>query len=168
MGIRETLNKNQTLTTGATIGIIVLAIGIIVWQMLPERPQRILTKSYYTIDDGKTWFEDSSDKLVPFDKDGKEAVRAHVFKCGENGEKFVGYLEKLDPRIKGRLDEFNANPNNRGRVMPGQIEAEEGGRLVKSPGAKTWIPDTNPNAARVTTIRCKDGTFAMRVVPDIP
>jgi len=168
VGIRETLNKNQTLTTGATIAIIVIAIGIIVWQMMPERPQRIVTKSYYTIDDGRTWFEDNSDKLVPFDKDGKEAVRAHLFKCGENGEKFVGYLEKLDPRIKARLDEFNANPNNRGRVMPGQAEAEEGGRLVKRPGDPKWMPDNNPAAARITTIRCKDGSYAIRVVPDIP
>ena len=168
MGIRETLNKNQALTTGATIGIIVLAIIIIVWQMMPEKPPRLLTKSYYTDDDGRTWFEDSADKLVPFDHGGKEAVRAHLFKCGENGEKFVGYLEKLDPRAKARLDEFNSNPNNRGRVMPGQAEMEEGARLVKRPGDKNWMLDTNPNAGRLTTIKCKDGSYAIRVVPDFP
>ena len=168
MGIRETLNKNQTLTTGATIGIIVIAIIIIVWQMMPERAPHLLTKSYYTDDDGKTWFEDSADKLVPFDHGGKEAVRAVLFKCGENGEKFVGYLEKLDPRAKGRLDQFNSNPANKGRVMPGQAEMEEGARLVKPPGGKIWLPDTNPNAARITTIKCKDGSYAIRVVPDFP
>lgn len=168
MGIRETLNKNQTLTTGATIGIIVLAIVVIVWQMLPERPQRILTKSYYSDDDGRTWFEESADKLAPFDHGGKEAVRAHLFRCGESGEKFVGYLEKLHPEAKRRLDEFNSNPSNKGRVMPGQAEMEEGARLVKRPGDKNWMPDTSPNAARITTIRCKDGTYAIRVVPDIP
>jgi len=167
VGIRETLNKNQALTTGATIAIIVIAIGIIVWQMLPERTPRIVSKAYYTIDDGRTWFEDTADKLTPFDKDGKEAVRAHLFKCGENGEKFVGYLEKLDPRVRGRLDQFNANPSNRGRVMPGQAEAEDTGRLVKRPMDKTWIPESNPNAARVTTIKCKDGTYALRVTPEM-
>jgi hypothetical protein len=167
VGIRETLNKNQTFTTGATIAIIVIAIGVIVWQLMPESPPRIMTKSYYTIDDGRTWFEDSSDKIVPFDKDGKEAVRAHLFRCGENGEKFVGYLEKLDPRIKAQLDEFKSNPANKGRIMPGQIEAEEGGRLVKRPGDKNWMPDTSPNAARITTIKCRDGSYATRVVPDM-
>jgi hypothetical protein len=167
VGIRETLNKNQTLTTGATIGIIVIAIVIIVWQMMPEKPQRILTKAYYTVDDGKTWFEDTADKLAPYDHEGKEAVRAHLFRCGENGEKFVGYLEKLDPRAKARLDEFNSNPSNKGRVMPGQAEMEEGARLVKRPGAPKWMPEASPNAAQITTIKCKDGSYAIRVVPDV-
>ena len=168
MGIRETLNKNQTLTTGATIAIIVIAIGVIVWQMLPERAPRIVTKSYYTVDDGRTWFEDASDKIAPFDKDGKEAVRAHLFRCGENGEKFVGYLEKLDQKVKARVDEFQGNPSNRGRVMPGQAEVEDNGRLVKRPMDKNWIPENNPLAARITTIKCKDGSYAIRVTPDIP
>jgi hypothetical protein len=167
VGIRETLNKNQTLTTGATIAIIVIAIGIIVWQMLPERPQRIMTKSYFTVDDGKSWFEDSAEKLAPFDKDGKEAVRAHLFRCGENGEKFVGYLEKLDPRAKMRLDEWQSNPANKGRVMPGQAEMEEGARWVKRPGPSKWMPETSPMAAQITTIKCKDGSYAIRVVPDM-
>jgi len=167
VGIRETLNKNQTLTTGATIAIIVIAIGVIVWQMLPERAPRIVTKSYYTNDDGKTWFEETSDKIVPFDKDGEEAVRAHLFRCGENGEKFVGYLEKLDPKVKSRVDEFQANPSNRGRVMPGQAEVEDNGRLVKRPGDKNWIPENNPMAARITTIKCKDGSYAIRVTPEM-
>ena len=167
MGIRETLNKNQSITTGATIAIIVIAVGIIVWQMLPERAPRIMVKSYFSNDDGKSWFEDSSDKLVPFDKDGKEAVRAHLFQCS-GGPPFVGYLEKLDPRVKARLDAFLADPKNRGRVMPGQAEAEDTGRLVKRPGDKQWVPDTNPMAARITTIKCKDGSYATRVVPDMP
>ena len=168
MGIRETLNKNQTLTTGATIGIIVLAIAIIVWQMMPERTQHVVSKAYYSDDDGKTWFEDTADKLAPFDHNGKEAVRAHLFRCGDSGEKFIGYLEKLDPRAKARLDEFNSNPKNRGRPMPGQAEMEEGAQLVKRPGDKQWMPVISPNAARITTIRCKDGSYAIRVVPDIP
>ena len=167
MGIRETLNKNQTLTTGATIAIIVVAIGIIIWQMMPERAPKIMTKSYYTTDDGRSWFEDASDRIVPFDKDGKEAVRAHLFKCS-GGDPFVGYLEKLDPRIKQKVDEFYANPSNKGRVMPGQADQEEGGRLVKRPGDKNWMPDTSPNASRIITIKCKDGSYAVRVTPDMP
>jgi len=168
VGIRETLNKNQTYTTGATIAIIVVAIGIIVWQMLPESAPKIVVKSYYTTDDGRTWFEDTSDKVVPFDKDGKEAVRAHLFKCASGGDAFVGYLEKLDPNVKKRMEEFYANPSNKGRIMPGQVDQEEGGRLVKRPGDPKWLPDTSPMAARITTIKCKDGSYAVRVTPDMP
>ncbi|HEV8604172.1 MAG TPA: hypothetical protein VGQ99_02325 [Tepidisphaeraceae bacterium] len=167
MGIRETLNKNQTLTTGATIFIILVAIGVIVWQMMPEKPPRLMSKAYYTNDDGKSWFEDSADKIVPYDKDGKETVRAHLFQCS-GGAPFVGYLEKLDPKVKQKLDEFYANPSNKGRIMPGQIEQEENGRLVKRPLDKNWLPDSNPAAARITTIKCKDGSYATRVTPDMP
>jgi len=168
VGIRETLNKNQTLVTGATVGVILLAIGIIVWQLMPERAPHIIIKSYYTNDDGQTWYEDLADKLTPYDKDGKEAVRAHIFKCGENGEKFIGYLEKLDPKVKAKLEEFQANPANKGRIMPGQAEAEDTGRMVKRPGDRTWVPDTSPAASRVITIKCKDGSYAIRVVPELP
>jgi hypothetical protein len=167
VGIRETLNKNQTLVTGATIGIIVLAIALIVWQLMPESTPHFVSKSYYTNDDGKTWFEDNADKLVPYDKDGKTTVRANLFKCGENGEKFIGYLEKLDPNVKAKLEEFQANPANKGRVMPGQAESEDVGRLVKRPGDRTWVPDNSAAAARVTTIKCKDGSYAIRVVPEM-
>jgi hypothetical protein len=167
VGIRETLNKNQQYTTIATIAIIVIAIGIIIWQMMPERPIRVVTKSYYTIDDGKTYFADTADKLAPYDKDGKEAVRAHVFQCG-SGEPFVGYLEKLDPRVKDKLDAFFADPKNKGKMMPGQIEAEESGRMVKRPGDAKWVPEMSPAAPRVTTVKCRDGTYAMRITPDMP
>src|SRR4051812_49710451 len=33
MGIRETLNQKPGITTGATAGIILVALGIIVWQL---------------------------------------------------------------------------------------------------------------------------------------
>ena len=168
MGIRETLNKNQQYTTIATIAIIVLAIAFIAWQMMPERTPRIMTKSYYTTDDGKSYFEDPADKLVPFDKDGKEAVRAHVFQCGSGGQPFVGYLEKLDPKVKAKLDDFFADPKNKGKMMPGQLEAEESGRLVKKPGGQRWVPEMSPAAPQVTTIKCKDGSYAMRITPDMP
>ena len=52
--------------------------------------------------------------------------------------------------------------------MPGQADQEEGGRLVKRPGDKNWMPDTSPNASRIITIKCKDGSYAVRVTPDMP
>ena len=165
MGIRESLNKNQTITTIATIALIVIAGIWIVKGMLPDRGPHIAIKSYYTDDDGKTWFEDDASKLVPFDKDGKEVVRAHIFKCGESGEKFIGYLEKLDPKVKQKLEEYMAA--HKGRVLPNQDEAEETGRLIKRPGDKNWLPDNNPVAVRITTVKCKDGNYALRVVPEV-
>jgi hypothetical protein len=49
-----------------------------------------------------------------------------------------------------------------------QADQEEGGRLVKRPGDQKWMPDTSPLAARITTIKCKDGSYAVRVTPEMP
>jgi hypothetical protein len=167
VGIRESLNKNQSIATIATIGVLVLAIGLIVWQLMPERVPSYVPRGYYSSDDGKTFFIERADKIVPFEHEGKETVRAHVFQC-PGQEPFVGYLEKLDPKVKAKLDEFYSNPANKGKLMPGQFDEEENGRLVKKPGGKVWVPETSPSASMVTIIKCKDGSMPIRLTPDVP
>ena len=88
MGIRETLNKNPGITTGATAGIILLAVGFIIYQLSGGGTPSVATKAYFTIDDGKTWFSDDINKVPPFDKDGKQAVKAYVYEC-PGGKPFV-------------------------------------------------------------------------------
>src|SRR5215210_5554852 len=90
VGIRETINKNPTQTAAITAGIIVLALILIIWQACSGGGSGTIGKSYYTIDDGKTYFVDASNKIPPFMHEGKEAVRAHVFTCDNGKTKFVG------------------------------------------------------------------------------
>ena len=48
-GIRETLNKNPAITTGATAAIILIAIGVIIYQIMGGGTPGIATEAYYTI-----------------------------------------------------------------------------------------------------------------------
>ena len=45
MGLRETLNKNPLITTWATVGIVVLALIIIGWQLIGRNKDQGLTVS---------------------------------------------------------------------------------------------------------------------------
>jgi len=96
-------------------------------------------KNYFTDDDGVTFFAAPADTIAPFQHSGREAVAAQVFRCGEYGEPFVGYLEKLD--------------------------LQKGARLVKRPHESIWVSDESRAAAGITTIKCRDGSYAIRVTP---
>jgi hypothetical protein len=156
MGIRETLNQNPAITTAATGGIILIALIFIIYQMVGGGGPRIQTTAYYTVDDGKTWFPDSIERIPPFDRGGQEAVRAHVFSCRGGRDAFVAYLEKYTPEAQKRLEAARANPE---ASDPGIMETVYmTGVLVKKPGQGDWVNSMDPRAQEVTAITCPDGT----------
>src|SRR5580658_3503052 len=93
MGAREWLNQHPNVAIGGGGVIVILAIGMIVMQVMagrhryPDGPPQ----SYFTDDDGKTFFAAPSTNVPPFDHDGQQAVSAYVFHCG--GQKLVGFME---------------------------------------------------------------------------
>src|SRR5438270_819832 len=97
MGLRDRINQNPRITT-TVIGLVVAGIvAVIVVQVLANRrgPVTKMPDSFFTVDDGKTWFAASTSNVPPFDYNGKQAVRAYVFQC--NGKKFVGFIERFTP-----------------------------------------------------------------------
>ncbi len=161
MGIRESLNQNPAITTGITIGIIVMALGFIVWQIVggDGGGGSVVTEMYYTTDDGATYFADDANKVAPFDKDGKEAVRCYVFKCAD-GKPFVAYLERMQKDAKAK---YEAAMNAAAAPTPGappsmdmeMIQME--GMEVKNPGDPKWSKRNGPDADKITQINCPDG-----------
>jgi hypothetical protein len=145
VGIRETLNKNSTLTTIGTICIVVLALLVIVFEMRPKAV-KLAHALYYSSDDGKTWFPDEMTKNAPFDKDGQEADLAHVYSCN-GGAPFVLYLEKLTPDMKATLD----NPDH------GDVNVDAAS-LVKKPGDATWLKKTSKDGKELLAPKCPDGS----------
>ncbi len=162
MGIRETVNQNPAITTGVTIGIIVIALGIIMYQLFGNSGYRVVTENYYTIDDGQSYFTDEANKVAPFDKDGKQAVRCYVFKCSD-GKPFVAYLERMNEKFKDKYAEAlkaQQNPDNAGQAG---MEAEEfrmQGQEVKKPGDEKWVNQQSPEAEKITQITCPDGDLS--------
>lgn len=159
MGIRESVNENPAITTGVTAGIILLALVFIVYQLFSGGGAGggggTITQQYYTVDDGATYFEDDLGKVTPFQKDGKEAVTAYVFKCG--GDPFVGYLERLDARTQAALAKMpqgaQANPES---AMQLEMMKQQG-REVKKPGAGKFVNANSPDGQKVTAVQCPDG-----------
>jgi hypothetical protein len=98
------------------------------------------SKNFFTVDDGKTWFADSSNKLPPFDYDGAKAVRCYVFE-GKNG-KFAGLLEKYSDSTLQQL----ATEAKRPTSIP---------VLFKKPGEKGW-KNAGPDQEAMILMRISD------------
>jgi hypothetical protein len=159
LGIRETLNKNPGITTGVTAGIVVAAIGVIVWQLWggsgPGASGGGVGKQFYSDDDGATYFVDSSTKVPPFDHNGKKAVRALVFQCGD-GKPFVGMLQRYTPDAKAKVEKIQSG------AKPGDVVMEDieiTGLEVKKPktGDTGWVKQTDPKAGAINRVTCPDG-----------
>jgi hypothetical protein len=160
MGLREKITQNSRVGTTAAAALILVAITITALQMrsvsLPPGP----TQAFFTVDDGKTWFADDVATLPPFDKDGKQAVRAYVYRCAD-GTQFVNYLERYTPHAKQALE--NAGTPSPDHKAPGNLAAIQnaytGGREVKRPGDKKWIDAGDFRAAaQIMAVKCPNGS----------
>lgn len=168
MGIRETLNQNPGITTGATIGIIVIALGFIIYQLVGNSGPPIPTKSFYVTDDSSpeaakaSLFKDKIDKIPPFDKDGKQAYRAYVYTCDGGKTQFIGYLERYTADGKAKLEAARAHPNNPNIMV---IDDWSMFMEIKRPGDTKWVKMSDSvGSAKVTDIRCPDGGTNMELV----
>lgn len=169
MGIRQTLNENPVITAGATGAIIVIALIFILFQLFGHRHSpgsHISGKSFFSDDDGKTWFLDDASKLPPIDHEGKVAYRAAVFKCAD-GTEFVGRLEKFSDEAKAQMEETIRKNPNAAPVL--QYTASMGALEVKLPGDPNWtkLIGSSPEVLkRMMQPTCKDGSSATQVRPE--
>ena len=166
MGIRETVNRHKNATIGAACLLIVAAIAIIALQArgngkdLPPSESKL----FFTSDDGKTWFADKATNVPPFTKDGKEAVRAYVYRASD-GTEFVGYVERYNPLAKQSIERALALPVEQQTEDPYLAAAD--GLQVKKPGDATWIGATDPRATKVQAVVSPKGASEV-VTPVVP
>jgi hypothetical protein len=147
IGAREWLNEHPKVAIGGGVVIAVLAIGLIVVQVMagrhkyPDGPP----ESYFTDDDGKTFFAATSTNVPPFDHNGRQAVNAYVFQC--DGQKFVGYMERFTPQ-------FHDFVVAHGRTA----EANRYGRELKRPGDAKWLQSGDlQKEVELEDIHCPNG-----------
>ena len=143
-------------------GLLLVGLAVIVFSQTrgPAAPGGGSTRAFFTIDDGKTWFTDDAAKLPPFTKDGKQAVRAYVFRSAKGAE-FVNHLERFKPEAKRVLEEASkAQPDSKGppKNLPALQSAYANGREVKRPGDTAWVGTSNlREAAQVMALKSPDG-----------
>ena len=147
MGIREWIDQHRGVTVGLISGIVLVAVGFIVAQVLANRKAYPVASpdSYFTVDDGKSFFVASSDNIPPFDHSGQQAVHAYVFQC--NGKQFVGYMERYTPDARKSILAGKRSP-----------QIERFGREMKRPGAGEWIKSGDLVVeSKISDVRCPDG-----------
>ncbi|MCI0538169.1 MAG: hypothetical protein L0Z50_23430, partial [Verrucomicrobiales bacterium] len=105
-----------------------------------------LPDSFFTTDDGKTFFVANSENVPPFEFNGKIAVHAYVFEC--DGKRFVGFLERYTPEARKTIM----------AQQHSSFEIETYGRELKKPGDTTWVRASDADAlAKVTDVKCPNG-----------
>jgi hypothetical protein len=141
--------------------MILAAAALVAWKLntpakeppAPPLPPP-LTKAFYTVDDGQTWFVDEIHKASPFDKDGKEACRVMVYQCG--GKQFAGYLQRYTAEGRAKFAELANKPYL--EVVKEITELSTTATEVKKPGDKTWVPAGDDKASEIMDVACPSGT----------
>ena len=160
MGIRESLNQNPAITTGVTIGIIVIVLIVIFIQLRgPTVGGGAYTKAFFsTNEDGSDWFVDDITKDPPFDHNGKPAYRVYVFTCDGGKTKFVGYLERFTKAGMEKINKAKADMAAGKQPDFGEFDMLRETEIeVKSPKSG-WMRRVDPRAGEILNIRCPDGT----------
>ncbi len=108
-------------------------------QPQPQRGARVVEVYFMDTADGSI-FTDKSDQLPPITApSGKHGVRAFVFACGDCGDeanRFVGWLETYTPEAKKAIETPAAGPEG----GMANYELVENGHLVASPDSNgKWI-----------------------------
>ena len=160
MTVRESISRNPRVGMGAATLLAVVAGILIFFETRQDStPASANANAYFTVDDGKTWFVDDMTKLPPFDKDGKQAVRAFVYRCPD-GKLFVGYLQRFTPEAKRAIEALDhGDPNRKGPPDTSGIRmAYTVGREVKRPGDAKWISGADGlKAAQMLNVKCPNG-----------
>lgn len=155
MGLRETINQKPALAGGVSAAIVILAILLVVWQMrgssgrMPDAPLPA-DQAFFSDDDGQNFYADDVKNMPPYKHNGKDAVRAYVYKCG-SGKPFVAYLQRVTPAGK---TQGASTLLLGGRPAVGRVAIFE----VKKPGKNNpWIPVDQTNWDKwqaVMTVNC--------------
>jgi hypothetical protein len=137
MSIRETLNKRPKVAASIA-GVVVVALLAVVYAQ--NRPQQVTiqyaSRLFFSDDDGKTFYLDDASNVAPYEHNGKQAMQAMVYRCG-NGAPFVGYLIKYSPATKSALEAYSPGQ----RVSdPRALAQRQQAMLVKKPGGTRWVP----------------------------
>jgi hypothetical protein len=164
MNIRQLLNSSPVLTGLAALVVAGTAVAFAARSLGTHPPDT--SHAFFTTDDGKTWFSDSSNNIPPFEKDGKTAYRCSVYEC--NGKQFVLEMQRYDEKSAQALRDAqvaartqSTDPKKRAPGPNPQF-----GLQVKAPGDAKWHSAMDVAAMNKMSeaIKCGSG-YATNVEP---
>lgn len=155
------IRQHQQVGILFAVALIITAVVITWMTLMPSGPKKV-TRGFFTVDEGKTWFIDDVQRITPFDKDGKPAVRGYLFKC-PGGKVYCGLLSRHTDSARKKADEFKSqNPD---KPIPDDLLVK-GSRDFRQPAKKQWVNDTSNEIFQVTTQKsCPDGSYPEPSMP---
>lgn len=156
MNIREKLNELRTLSISAAVVVCVFALVLIFRQLheaVPHKPG-LPSKTFYSDDDGKTWFLDEYMKITPFDHNGRPAYKVVVYRCN-GGMPAVAYLEKFSDSQRVALKGISPADV---RVYTSTFMSFQDALDVKRPGSNRWLSVESRGYIDAKIVTCPDGT----------
>jgi hypothetical protein len=168
MDIRKAIQGKPI--AGVAVGVVLLALAsiIVARQFWPEK-KADLSQTYFTDDDGATWFTDSEYLVPPVDHGGKPAVFAQIYSYANGSKTFCAYMTRYTPEAKKQLEGAISAAVKNGKP-PASVELFQDRRFletaieVKKPGADNkWIPRSDPAAINVMSIQSPDGSAVDQV-----
>jgi hypothetical protein len=161
MGVREKMNEKPAYAVAAIIGVIVVS-GLFMYLHLRDDTAGIVSKMYYSDDDGKTYFADSTSRIFPFDHNGKPAYRAYVFQG--SGPPFVAYLSGYTPDAKAQLEQLKGKENDPDSAAI-ISRLQNTAIVVKKPGDSTWFAQGSAEGQKIAQVQAADSTPIHQVLP---
>src|SRR5687767_159039 len=118
--------------------LILGAAVLMIWRARGPAPDAAPgSRKFLSVDDGKTWFLDTSSETAPVVRDGNTAYEVVLITCDGGKTKWPGYLLRYTPAGKRLLVQVREQMKA-GRppeLMPQlQMETE-----IKRPGARDWV-----------------------------
>jgi hypothetical protein len=161
VALRETLAKYQTPIVIAAGVAIVVCVAFSIYEIMGSSHSHLTVpaQTYYSDDDGLTYFMDDLTQVPPYNHNGKMAVQAIVFQC-PGGAPFVAILEKFTDAEKKKIDAEMAKPTPNIVTITELRGAGQLGKVVKN---GTWQP-LNDIPAKAFLPLCDDQTPATRLL----
>lgn len=165
--MRESLKQKKSLGVLMGIALLLCGAGAIAYQSVGGSGGSLsidrTAQGSFTIDDGATYFATDATKVPPFDYNGKPAVRARVYRCGD-GKPFVAYLERYTAEgLKAQqilAAASIAKPGSApgaGQPDPRTIQLAATAREVKRPGDKNWVTAMGAAGGKIASVKCPNG-----------
>jgi hypothetical protein len=110
MGLGERFSGGSGAGLGIAAVLLIAAVALLAghYRSSASDNQGDAFSSFYSTDEGQTYFKDSIFKFPPFDYGGKTAYGAFVFDDGV--KRFVGYLFRFTPQAQKQLQDVYSNP----------------------------------------------------------
>jgi hypothetical protein len=149
------LNRHRSLSMALALLAVIGAASYLTWFFWPEPDHSPPAFAWYTVDDGKSWFQDDFERIPPFQHEGKPAVRLHLYSCDGGKTTFVGYLQKLPEEAFQKYRDKGIDP---AKVDDDELAAESGW-LAKRPGQPEWVNSKTGGKTyfAIVDVHCPEG-----------